>query len=138
MLRDMTDDDARAEHYGLDPRALRDAPAGPITLVNLFRLRETAADAPGLPARSGAEALLTYAAVSEGRLAAVGGRFLSRSLAVGALWADGPGWDVVVTAEYPDVQAVRALLDDPAYRAAYEHRRAAVAAQHVIVSASLG
>jgi len=37
-------------------------------------------------------------------------------------------------AEYPDIGAVRALLDDPLYRDAYEHRRAAVARQRVVVS----
>lgn len=134
----MTEDNARAEHYGLSAQALRDAPPGPITVVNLFRLRATAADAEGEPPRTGADALLAYAAVSERCLAAVGGRFLSRSLATGALWGEEPGWDVVVTAEYPDVDALRALLDDPVYRAAYEHRRAAVERQHVLVTAPLG
>lgn len=134
----MTDDDALADHYGLRAETLRAAPPGAITVVNLFRLRATAADGMGRPPRTGAEALLTYASVSEERLAAVGGRFLSRGLAVGTLWGEDPGWDVVVSAQYPDIAAVRALLDDPQYREAYEHRRAAVDRQHVIVSASLG
>lgn len=140
------DDVGLADHYGIDPRALSGAPPGPVTVVNLFKLREVAAYPPGTPApapgaspASGLEAMLAYAAVSGDRLAAVGGRFLSRGLMVGSLWDDDEvGWDLVVVAEYPDVAAVRALLDDPLYRDAYEHRRAAVERQRVVVSSQLG
>jgi hypothetical protein len=43
-----------------------------------------------------------------------------------------------VVAEYPEVGAVRALLDDPLYREAYEDRRAAVERQRVLISTQLG
>ena len=129
-----------AEHYGIDPSVLEAAPAGPVTVVNLFKLREVAAypSGSGRAPASGLEAMLAYGAVSGDRLAAVGGRFLSQGLMVGALWGDDVGWDLVVVAEYPDIGAVRALLDDPQYREAYEHRRAAVERQRVVVSAQLG
>ena len=34
------DDVTLMQHYGLDPAALAGAPAGPVTVVNLFKLRE--------------------------------------------------------------------------------------------------
>jgi uncharacterized protein (DUF1330 family) len=134
------DDHSLADHYGLDPGALAAAPAGPVTVVNLFKLREVAAYPPGAidAAPSGLDAMLAYAAVSGDRLSAVGGRFLSRGTMVGSLWGDdGAGWDLVVVAEYPDIDALRALLADETYRHAYEHRRAAVERQHVVISAKL-
>jgi len=134
------DDATLVAHYGLDPAALG-APAGPVTVVNLFKLREVAAypaDSGRAPT-SGLEAMLAYGAVSGERLAAVGGRFLSQGLMVGALWGDdGVDWDLVVVAEYPEIGAVRALLDDQLYRDAFEHRRAAVERQRVVISTKLG
>ena len=135
------DDASLADHYGIDPTVLEAAPPGPLTLVNLFKLREVATYPPGLgrAAVSGLEAMLAYAAVSGERLAAVGGRFLSQGLMVGSLWDDDEvSWDLVVVAEYPQIGAVRALLDDPQYRDAYEHRRAAVERQRVLISTQLG
>jgi len=130
-----------ADHYGLDPDVLEGAPPGPVTVVNLFKLREVAAYPPGSEraGASGVEAMLAYAAVSGDRLAAVGGRFLSQGLMVGSLWGDdGVDWDLVVVAEYPDIGAVRALLDDELYRDAYEHRRVAVERQRVVISSPFG
>lgn len=134
------DDATMTDHYGLDPTALEAAPPGPVTVVNMFKLREVAAYPSGAArATSGLEAMLAYAAVSGDRLAAVGGRFLSQGTMVGSLWDDDEiGWDLVVVAEYPHIGAIRALLDDPLYRDAYEHRRAAVARQRVIISTKLG
>lgn len=135
------DDASLVGHYGIDPSVLAAAPPGPVTVVNLFKLREVALYPPGLPhpAASGLEAMLAYAAVSAERLAAVGGRFLSQGLMVGSLWGDDEvDWDLVVVADYPDIGAVRALLDDPQYRDAFEHRRAAVDRQRVVVSSRLG
>ena len=135
------DDTGLATEYGLDPRPLADAPPGPVTVVNLFKLRDVASYPAGSTREgsSGLEAMLEYAAVSGARLAAVGGRFLSQGLMVGSLWGgDGVDWDLVVVAEYPSADAVRSLLADAAYREAYEHRRAAVEQQRVIVSTQLG
>lgn len=135
------DDVEMAEHYGVDVGVLAGVGAGPVTVVNLFKLREVA-DYPagaGPEGASGVEAMVAYGAVSGERLAAVGGRFLSQGLMVGSLWGDDDvDWDLVVVAEYPDAAAVRALLDDELYRDAYEHRRAAVERQRVVISARLG
>jgi uncharacterized protein (DUF1330 family) len=135
------DDTTLAEHYGIDPTVLAAAPPGRVTVVNLFKLRKVAAYPPSLarPAVSGLEAMLAYAAVSGERLAAVGGRFLSQGTMLGSLWGDDEvGWDLVVVAEYPQIGAVRALLDDPQYHDAYQHRRAAVERQRVVLSTQLG
>ena len=135
------DDASLAEQYGLDPRALEDTPPGLVTVVSLFKVRDVASYPAGSPkdGLSGLEAMLAYAAVSGDRLGAVGGRFLSQGLMVGSLWGGSDAdWDLVVVAEYPDVDALRSLLDDPAYLEAYEHRRAAVERQRVILSTQLG
>jgi len=61
------DDAGLADHYGLDPGALAAAPPGPVTVVNLFKLREVAEYPPGTThdaATSGVEAMLAYGAVS--------------------------------------------------------------------------
>lgn len=132
-------DDDLATTYGLDPDGLRALPPGPFTLVNLFRLRDRAADeAGGEEGRSGLEALMQYASVSGPCLEAAGGRFLTQGIAAGLLWGeDNETWDLVVVAEYPDGDALRTLLDDPEYRDAFAHRRAAVAAQRVVLSVSV-
>ena len=133
------DDDALAAAYGIDPEVLRSLPAGRFTLVNFFRLRDHAIGEAGLvDGRSGLEAMMQYAHVSRPCLEAAGGRFLTQGIPVGTLWGeDNQDWDIVVLAEYPNGDALRALLDDPAYREAYADRRAAVEDQRVVVSVSL-
>lgn len=123
-----------AARYDLDPDVLDAVPEGPVVLVNLFRLREVADD-DGAEPRSGLDAMMAYSAVSGERLSAVGGSFLAQGLAAASLWHDDR-WDLVVVATYPHVDAFVALLEDPAYEAAYAHRRAAVAEQRVVVASS--
>lgn len=135
----MTDsrlDPALARRYGLAADILDGVADGPVTVVNLFRLREVAADGPGAEPRSGLDAILAYSAVSGERLEAVGGRFLVQGLAGVSLWSEDR-WDVVVVAAYPSVSAFASLLSDPAYEAAYAHRTAAVEEQHVVVASTM-
>ena len=109
----------------------------PITLVNQFTLRETA-EYPDGDACSGVEAMLRYGAVSGACLEAVGGRFVAQALPTGVVWGDPDGrWDLVVVATYPNVDAFWALLEDATYRAAFVHRRAAVARQRVTVGTTM-
>ena len=103
---------------------------GPVVLVNRFKLRERAAYGDGRPA-SGTEALMAYAATSVPALARVGGRFLASSPSVTPLFGTPADADLVVVGWYPDRAALLALLRDPDYRAAWEHRLAAVASQWV-------
>lgn len=129
-------DPALAARYDLDPAVLDAVPEGPVLVVNLFRLREIAADAPGAPQRSGLEAMLAYSAVSGERLNVVGGSFLAQGLGGASLWSD-ERWDVVVVATYPRVEAFLELLADPDYEQAYADRRAAVEEQRVVVASAM-
>lgn len=120
-----------------DAAALEQAAAveGPVVLVNLFALREQAEyEDGGDEPCSGVEAMLRYSAVSGGRLAAVGGRFLHQGFGGRALWGEDEHWDLVVVGHYPSGAAVLDLFKDPEYLDAYRHRRAAVRDQRIIIS----
>ncbi len=120
------------------PVALAEVGEGPITVVNLFALREVAEYGDGRSdGGTGLEAMLRYAAVSGARLAAVGGQFLAQGVAPRPLWGDDESWDILVVASYPGVEAFLDLLRDPEYRDAFVHRRAAVARQRVLVSPTI-
>jgi uncharacterized protein (DUF1330 family) len=106
---------------------------GPIALVNCFKLRERAKYADGRAA-SGRDALLRYASVSVPALVKVGGRFLVSSDSFTPLFGTAKETDLVVVGWYPDRAALLALLRDPEYRAAFEHRRAAVESQWVVAA----
>ena len=107
--------------------------SGPITLVNRFTLRERAAYADGREG-GGVEAFMAYAAASVPALARVGGRFLVSSPILGSLFGRTDGGHLVVVGWFPDREALLAMLRDPDYRAAYEHRRAAVAIQSTVAA----
>lgn len=112
-------------------------PAGqPVSLVNLFAFHELAeyADTDVAPT-TGRDAFNAYAAVSAPALDRVGGRFVHFGTHRGNLVGDDEAWDLLVVGEYPDVDAVLALHEDPAYQAAYVHRVAACARQRVLISA---
>jgi uncharacterized protein (DUF1330 family) len=108
----------------------------PVTLVNLFAFRERAdyGEAHGA-AVTGREAFDRYAAVSAPTLDRVGGRFIHFGSHHGNLVGDDETWDLVVVGEYPSLDALLALHEDPVYQRAYSHRVAACARQRVLVSA---
>lgn len=107
----------------------------PVSLVNLFAFHEVAEyDDPAVSPTTGRAAFDAYAAVSAPALERVGGRFVHFGTHRGNLVGDDEAWDLVVVGEYPDVEAVLALHEDPAYQAAYVHRVAACARQRVLVS----
>lgn len=103
---------------------------GPLTLLNLFAIRETAHYGDGSSC-SGIEAMMRYSAISGERLTAVEGAFVAQVLPTGVIWGKDDDWDVLVLATYPSVEAFWSLLADPAYRQAFVHRRAAVSRQRV-------
>ena len=108
----------------------------PISLVNHFELRDAAdyggaADAPTEPG-SGREAFMRYSAVSGPCLEKAGGRFLLLGPFEGGVIGADEDWDLVVVGRYPTTDALFALFDAPEYRAAWMHRRAAVARQRVL------
>lgn len=105
----------------------------PIHMLNLIRLRETAAYPEGHPdhgkAISGAEAYRAYGRALAGMFGKLGAR---------QAWSGRPevmvtgpaseAWDLAFIAEYPNTQAFIDMVRDPHYRAeVVPHRTAAVA-----------
>ena len=109
----------------------------PVTLVNLFKLREHAEYAPdcevGEKGASGQDAFNSYAAVSMPTMERAGGRFLFVGPYEGMFLGDEEQWDLVAIGSYPDVGSFLALYTDPEYRAAFAHRTAACARQKVMI-----
>lgn len=104
---------------------------GPITLVNRFTLRQCAVYEDDRMA-TGLEAFMTYAATSVPAMEQVGARFLVSSPVVAPLFGTPVDTELVVVGWFPRRQALLALLRNPEYRAAFEHRRAAVASEWVV------
>ena len=105
---------------------------GPLHMLNLLRLRETAAYEDGTRA-TGAEAYRSYARESGPIFARLGGRQVW--IGVPELTLIGPAderWDMAFIAEYPGVDAFVSMLRDPDYRQAVRHRQAAVADSRLI------
>lgn len=113
-------------------------PGTPLIVTNLFRVREQAdprlTDGEVL---SGFEAMLRYSAVSEVKVAALGGRFAVRALAQGTFIGDDSEWNLIVVADYPKRAQFIALLQDREYQAAFRYRTAAVEAQKVMLAAPI-
>jgi uncharacterized protein (DUF1330 family) len=99
-------------------------PAKPVTLINYFKL-----------APQGNEAMMNYAAVSMPTLEKLGGRFLLTAPFAGTLMGEAEDWDMIAIGTYPEARLVFALFEDPAYREAYAHRKAACLRQKVLIAA---
>jgi len=116
-------------------RLLERTADAPTLVFNLFKLRKRAVYTDGrgddVP---GAEAFARYSAVSMPTLSKVGGHFLTVSSFQGGLVGEDEDWDLVAVGSYPDREAVLALFEDPAYREAWVHRRAACLRQRVWIA----
>lgn len=100
---------------------LLDRPADqPVTLLNLFKIRDQAA-------------FDRYAEVSIPAMQKAGGTFLMIAPCAGAFLGEDEDWDLVAIGRYPDAAALLRLLDDPDYQAAFPHRTAACARQKVLI-----
>ncbi len=108
----------------------------PITLINLFKLRDAAEYGNGDEGGSGQEAFSRYAAVSMPTMERVGGKFLLVGPYQGMFLGADEDWDLIAIGQYPTVEACLALYGDPAYRAAFQHRTAACARQKVMICGS--
>ncbi len=100
--------------------------SGPIHMLNLIKLRAQADYADGRIA-TGAEAYAAYGRESTPVFQRLGGRIVWRGAR--ELTLIGPqseSWDICFIAEYPSVEAFVEMVKDPVYRAATEHRQAAV------------
>ena len=113
-------------------------PNAALVVTNLFRIREHADPAwTGGETLTGFASMLRYAAVSEGKVAALGGRFAVRALSQETLIGDEDGWSLVAVAEYPKREQLVRLFEDPEYQAAFRFRTAAVETQQVILGTPL-
>jgi uncharacterized protein (DUF1330 family) len=103
----------------------------PVHMLNLVRLRKTAAYADGHPnagkGLSGLDAYRAYGRDSAPVFQRVGGRQVWIGRPEGVLI--GPAderWDIAFVAEYPTAGAFLEMVTDPVYREAVKHRQAAV------------
>ena len=102
-----------------------DAP-GPIQMLNLVRFRDAASYPDGRVA-TGAEAYAAYGRESHPVFSRLGGRIVWRGrFELTVIGPDTERWDECFIAEYPSVAAFVAMVRDPQYRQAVEHRQAAV------------
>nr|WP_232796531.1 DUF1330 domain-containing protein [Roseovarius salinarum] len=109
----------------------------PVEMLNLVRLRETAAypadHALAVAGLSGAEAYARYGAETAPILDRLGITILWRGGFEGVLI--GPPnehWDHLFIARYPTAHAFLEMVTDPAYRTAVVHRQAAVSTSRLI------
>ena len=111
--------------------------AGKTTLINFFKMRDTAeypmasphAQKPG----SGEDAFMRYAEVSVPTLEKVGGSFLLHGPFDGMFTGEDEEWDVIVVGTYPNRAAVLSLFEDSDYQSVFEHRSAACSRQKVFI-----
>jgi uncharacterized protein (DUF1330 family) len=97
---------------------------GPIHMLNLVRVRETAEYPDGRRA-TGAEAYAAYGRDSAPVLERVGGRIVWRgSMEFMLIGPRDEQWDYCFIAEYPSPQAFIDMIYDPDYRRAMVHRQA--------------
>lgn len=106
-------------------RLRRDAPEGPVTIVNLIKLK---------PGEAALEAYLSYR-----RAAAAGGPGLVEVLHAGPAFADvcddREQWDFVVITRYPDFDAFALTVSTPHYQdTAAAHRPDAIERTVMMVS----
>ena len=116
----------------------RDLPdEGPIHMLNLVRLRETAAYPDGRAA-SGAEAYDAYGRESLPVFRRLGGRIVwSGDFRLMLIGPEDERWDLCFIAEYPSGAAFVEMIRDPVYREAVKHRQAAVENSRLIRHAVL-
>lgn len=114
----------------------------PVHMLNLVRLRTTAAYAPDHPnagkQTSGLDAYRAYGRDSSAVFERVGGRQVwSGRPEVMLIGPEGERWDIAFIAYYPTAAAFLEMVTDPAYREAVKHRQAAVEDSRLIRMAPL-
>ncbi len=105
-----------------------------ITVINFFKLRETARYPAGVDfTGSGKDAFDRYASVSVPSMQSTGGEFLFVGPVEGSFMGDQPDWDIAAIGRYPNTRALLALFEIEAYRDCYIHRTAACERQQVTI-----
>ncbi|RVU34922.1 DUF1330 domain-containing protein [Hwanghaeella grinnelliae] len=106
----------------------------PVTLINLFKLRETALYPAGMDfGGSGKDAFDRYATVSVPSMQSTGGEFLFVGPVEGRFMGAQDDWDIAAIGRYPNTKALLSLFDIEAYRDCYIHRVAACEKQQVTI-----
>jgi uncharacterized protein (DUF1330 family) len=104
---------------------------GPFVMVNLLKFRDKAEYADGSePELSGREAYERYGAEVTQLVESIGGRILYAGRVAGLMiGAVEDMWDAVALAQYPSLEAFRAMAISPGMRAIEHHRAAGLAGQ---------
>ena len=104
----------------------------PIHMLNLIRLKETAAYEDGQTA-TGAEAYAAYGRESGPIFRGLGGRIIwSGDFELPLIGPMDEAWDICFIAEYPSAEAFISMIRNPDYQKAVRHRTAAVADSRLI------
>ena len=104
---------------------------GPFVMVNLLKFKAKAEYEDGSDADlTGAEAYFRYGEEVRTRVEGLGGQIRYQGRVTGLLLGEVDElWDVVALAEYPSLNAFRAMAMSPAMHAIEHHRKAGLACQ---------
>ena len=104
---------------------------GPFVMVNLLKFKDKAEYADGADADiSGREAYQRYGVEVSKLVVALGGKIHYSGVVTGLMLGEvGELWDMVALAEYPSLEAFRAMATSAAMRAIEHHRTAGLAGQ---------
>jgi uncharacterized protein (DUF1330 family) len=104
---------------------------GPFVMVNLLKFKAKAEYADGSDSHlTGAEAYARYGAEVSKLVQGLGGRIRFSGQVTGLLLGEVEDlWDAVGLAEYPSLQAFRAMAMSPEMQAIEHHRKAGLAGQ---------
>ena len=107
---------------------------GPVVMVNMIRLEETAANPYDSKEQlSGLELMMRYQSASIEAVERFGGSSVYSGL-VGQAVIGRSEWDIVGLVEYPDIGAFISVFRDANYRAAHLNRSAACADHQLLLS----
>jgi uncharacterized protein (DUF1330 family) len=104
---------------------------GPFVMVNLLKFKARAEYEDGSDAHlTGEQAYARYGAAVSRLVEGVGGRIRYSGAVTGLLLGEVEElWDMVALAEYPSLEAFRAMALSPAMHAIEHHRKAGLAGQ---------
>jgi uncharacterized protein (DUF1330 family) len=104
----------------------------PLTVVNLFKLRDVADVNLINEDISGEQAFAKYAQTSVPKVDKVGGHFILRGVVEGNFIGDNiENWHIVAIGHYPKKENFLQLLLDEDYKKVFKYRQAAVESQTV-------
>ena len=103
---------------------------GPFVMVNLLKFHERAKYEDGDRGLSGAEAYMLYGEGVRKLVEGLGGKVRYQGAVTGLMLGEVEElWDVVALAEYPSLEAFRAMAMSPQMQAIEHHRKAGLAGQ---------